>query len=366
MNKQNTKKKITFSYKITPRTLKTYEQKEVYFTIPRLVAYYDYNYNKITPAKRIKFFKSPTSDQYPIDLNAGFETCIRRKSDMYSLAIDLSLKYDMTSASECDGLDSIEKIKVITRRGTLVHIMESYYIKTYDKLTIRVSRYNGNLYMLMEELYDPLNILKPVNTHHGQLEKLLFTDSPDKPPKINESYDANIALYGVHRSNFGKYDIIYSGEIQGIDSNEEIKDFDDLDAINECRFVFGKQMWKSLKYNDDKYLMFWLQSYLANVKDIYIGYKSCKGIISEPIEYKNPRDLPKNRFWKPSICTGFLYDFLQNVEKRMSSVNCLNTVYLFHYNWEEKIFSYEMFNGKSDKTFISKEYMEYCMKITKV
>ncbi|XP_037816076.1 decapping nuclease DXO homolog [Lucilia sericata] len=349
-------KKAKFSYKITPQTLKQYEKMNVYFTIPRLVAYYEYNHGKITPAKRIMYYRNPTPRQYPIDLNAGFETYIRRKSSIRSQYIELLLKYEMKCNGECR---DVEKTKVITRRGTLVHIMESYYNKQYDKLSIRVSRYNGNIYMVREELDDSLSELKPCNTHHIQLEKFLFTDSPDKPGKTNEPCDENIVLVGVHRSNFGKYDIIYSGEIQGIISQEKIKDFDDLVALNDCRFVFTKQMWKTIKNKDNKYLKYWLQSYLANVKDIYVGYKNKNGIIEEPIENITARNLPKNCFWKPSICMGLLYDFLQNVEKRMSTVNCLNTVYMFHYNPEEKIFSYEIFKGKTDKTFISEDYMKY-------
>ncbi|XP_065354416.1 decapping nuclease DXO homolog [Calliphora vicina] len=351
-----------FLYEITPQSLSKYKEKRVLFSQPNLVGLYDYNYGKNTKAKRINYLKIPKLNVYPIDLNEGFAKYISRNSSMYSRYIDVSLKYDMTSAAERDGVVNIEKTKVITRRGTLVNIMQSYYYKRqYDELKIRVSRYNGNLYMVMEEEDGSLFELKAVETHHGRLEKLLFTDSPDNPPKIDEPYDDNIELVGIHRSNFGKYDIIYSGEIQGIDSNEEIKDFDDFDALNSCCFVFSKQMWNTLKYKDNRYLTYWLQSYLANVEDVYIGYKNDNGTIEKPIKRKAAVDIPKNRFWQPSICTGFLYDFLQNVEKRMSSVNCLNTVFLFHYDEEKKRFTYEIFKGQTEKTFISKEYMKYCM-----
>ncbi|XP_046806390.1 decapping nuclease DXO homolog [Lucilia cuprina] len=347
-------KKAKFSHKITPQTLKQYEKMNVYFTIPRLVAYYEYNHGNITPAKRIMYYRNPTARQYPIDLNADFETYVFRESCLRSKYIELSLKYEMKCNGECR---DVEKTKVITRRGTLVHIMEACYYKQHDMLSIRVSRYNGNIYMVRNESLSELK--HSTNTHHGQLEKLLFSDSPDKPAETNKPCDENNFLLGVHRSNFGKYDIIYSGEIQGIISQEKIKDFDDLEALNNCRFVFTKQMWKYIKYEEKKYLNYWLQSYLANVKDIYIGYKNKNGIIEEPIKNITTRNLPKNCFWKPSVCLGFLYDFLQNVEKHMSTVNCLNTVYMFHYNSNEKIFSYEIFKGKTDKTFITEEYMEY-------
>ncbi|XP_037816084.1 decapping nuclease DXO homolog [Lucilia sericata] len=351
-----------FFYNITPQSIKKYKEKSVFFSKPKLVAFYDYNYGKITTAKRMNYFQNLKSNIYPINLNDGFEKYIPRESAMYSRNIDLSLKYDMSVAGERDSVENMEKTKVITRRGTLVYIMQSYYCKKYsDELIIRVSRYNGHIYMVLEEEDESTHKLIPYQTHHSRLEKLLFTDSPGKPPNLDEPYDENIELVGVHRSNFGKYDIIYSGEIQGIISQDEIKDFDDLEALNDCRFVFSKQMWKKYK-NDNKYLKFWLQAYLANVQDLYIGYKIKDNIIEEPLEHKVAGDIPNNVYWKPSVCTGFLYDFLQHVEKLMSSVDCLKTVYVFYYNRDEKSFNYEIFSGETDKTFITKEYMNYCDK----
>lgn len=46
----------------------------------------------------------------------------------------------------------------------------------------------------------------------------------------------------------------------------------------------------------------------------------------------------------------------------MSSINCLDTVYTFQYNPDEGTFKCEPFEGKTDKTFINKQYKDYCMK----
>lgn len=54
-------------------------------------------------------------------------------------------------------------------------------------------------------------------------------------------------------------------------------------------------MWYTLKHKDNKYLKFWLQSYLANVRDIYIAYK-VDGFIIDPIEHKKVANLPKVNF----------------------------------------------------------------------
>lgn len=43
-------------------------------------------------------------------------------------------------------------------------------------------------------------------------------------PNTNGPCDQNINLIGIYRSNFGKYDVIYNGEIHGILAEEEFKD----------------------------------------------------------------------------------------------------------------------------------------------
>ncbi|XP_037808824.1 decapping nuclease DXO homolog [Lucilia sericata] len=342
---------LLFLYKITPETLKKFEENCVYFKKPELVAYYDYLDGFIVKASSIKYLKHPDTLSYPMDLNKGFHEYTMPKTVSLSRQIKPSLIYYDSLSDDLDDTKNMRKTKVITRRGTLVRLMETHYNNVITDLTIRVTRYNGNLYMILDQKELSDSELNPVHTHHKHLERFIFSDAPDIPPILYEPIDENFYQIGVHRSSFGKYDIIYSGEMQGIISNEEIEDFD-ARTLNDCRFVFTKQMWWSYKDQDTKYLRIWLQSYLANVQDLYIGYKNRHGIIEKPIEHNKAKDLPKDRFWKPVICTGFLHEFLENVEKCMSSVNCLNTVYEFHYDQEEKSFSYEIFNGKSDKSFI--------------
>lgn len=156
--------------------LKKYEEKGVYFTKPRLVTFLDYNYGKITHAKRINYYKKPTDEQYPLDLNVDLLSYRRREPEMYSKHIDLSLKYCMSSSTKNpNDMENVEKTKVITRRGTLVAIMEYYYSRFNVDLIVRVSRYNGNLYMVKEEYDGSKEELKSAHTHHRRLDQLLFS-----------------------------------------------------------------------------------------------------------------------------------------------------------------------------------------------
>lgn len=153
--------------------LKKYEENGVYFTKPRLVAFYDYNNGKISKAQRINYYKNLTDKQYPLDLNVDLSSFIPRDSQMYSININMPLKYYMSAFGQI--IEDIEKTKVITRLGALRSIMESYYNPMEDNLIVYASRYNGNLYLIQEKYEDSMEKLKPSHTHDTRLKQLLFS-----------------------------------------------------------------------------------------------------------------------------------------------------------------------------------------------
>ncbi|TMW48253.1 hypothetical protein DOY81_006665 [Sarcophaga bullata] len=283
----------------------------VYFEKPRMVAYYEMNYGQLEEAKKIFYFKEPKLQTYPINLNNGYDTYIRRQNISKS-AIDCTLKYVMSSEFKRNS-ENVKKIKIFTRGGNLAELMHCYYRKKFTDSTIRVSRYNGDLYIGRHVYYNPK--FKPVLTHHEQFLKNVFTETLDEEPNTNEPSDVNKALIGVFQCSFGEFELIYSNHIYGIQAENEFNDFNDLEALNTCHWVTAKQIWCVMKYDAVNYLKYWLQGYLTNVTDIYFAYKNSNGIIDEPIVRKRLSDLPKEyeSHWQPNICLEFLYTFLQKV-----------------------------------------------------
>lgn len=62
------------------------------------------------------------------------------------------------------------------------------------------------------------------------------------------------------------------------------------------------------------------------------------------------------------MCTGFLYEFLQYVEREMSSIDCLDTVFTFQYNAKQNTFKCESLKGQSDRTFINRSVLVQFLK----
>ena len=146
----------------------------VHFIKPRLVAYYEKNYEQMEEAKKILYFKEPKPQTYPINLNDGYHTYIRRQytSLRANSAIDCSLKH-ATSSEFKKSVKNIDKINIFTRGGSLAELMHCYYRKKYADCKMRVSRYNGDLYMVRHMYFYPE--FKPVLTHHEQFTKNVFT-----------------------------------------------------------------------------------------------------------------------------------------------------------------------------------------------
>ncbi|KAM7363326.1 uncharacterized protein ACRADG_000271 isoform 5-T8 [Cochliomyia hominivorax] len=209
---------------INSRSLHKYNRKGVYFGKPLLVALYDYNHGKVSDAKRMKYFQNIESNRYPLDLNLDdVDQYIPGEECMGYRNFALTLKYMMKTGAVISDVKNIDKTKVITSRQTLVGIMASAYYNVFSYFKINVSRYNCNLYMLLVSEGESLYEVTPIHTHYRRLDKLLFSGSPKTPSKFDEPYDDNIGLVGVHCSNFGKYEVIYSGIVQGIISEKTIE-----------------------------------------------------------------------------------------------------------------------------------------------
>ena len=158
--------------------------KGVYFKKPRLVAYYERDYDTVEPAKKIFYFKKPKPEAYPINLNLGYHTYTERKSTLPLTALNCCLKYVMSSEYKVSA-ENVDKVKIFTRRGTLVDLMEIYYQKKYLELRVCVTRYNGNLYMVREKdsasgnsiskEQDFVINIEPRHTHDSQFLKNVFT-----------------------------------------------------------------------------------------------------------------------------------------------------------------------------------------------
>ncbi|KAM7363322.1 decapping and exoribonuclease protein Rai1-like isoform 2-T7 [Cochliomyia hominivorax] len=243
--------------------------------------------------------------------------------------------------------------------------MSALYNKSRNNMSIRVSRYDGNIYITndpneSEEVNDDddvSSVSKPVDTHHNQIKRYVFADTANVIPDIKKPWNEKIEFLGVFQSDLGKFDILYNGSIHAILSEEEFKEFDNMDEFNKCRFVLVKQMWKTSPHKFKKLFKYLYMAYLTKVNDIFVAYKDANGVVREPLEHKLLSHFSHFELKQLWSSEAFLLDFLCRIEKLMSDINCLDTVYVISNNGHN--FYYKIYEGKTNKSFIPQFYQDH-------
>uniref|UniRef100_A0A1A9WY52 Decapping nuclease n=1 Tax=Glossina brevipalpis TaxID=37001 RepID=A0A1A9WY52_9MUSC len=337
--------------------------KKEYFTKPNLVSYMKDDYGKCTKGQAMRYLQLSTA-VYPLDLCEGYDVHKFRKSFMYKKYLELVLEWAMSAEGRQHVQKNIDKTLIFIRRGALAKIMMSPLMpcKEFNNWVLFVSRYNNNLYMCLDE-QDESTAEKTLSMyHHTRLDHLLFSEGQRLRPDTSKPTDDNIRYSVVHTSSMGKYNFIYSGEVQGIKADEDIKDLSDLSSLNACEYVMTKQLWETMAYNLKfmKYLSWWLHAYLANCRSIYVARKDSNGVVQEPIQYIKVSSIPKDYNFDPGFLIGFLHNFLEMVESLMSNIDSHETVYEFRFNSFDKTIRYRIHSGNRSKIFISADYIKYC------
>ncbi|XP_005186409.2 decapping nuclease DXO homolog [Musca domestica] len=335
------------------------QQNPEYMTRPKLVKIYDINYTRFSPAKKFRYlFKEPS--QYPLDLNNVVGDPIEIKHSTQNNLLHPLLNtyfedYIVLLEEDIDDDDNrnankVEMTDVYSRRGILERIMGFYYEK--NDFSALVSRCNGKLFVVelpqSEDAFERNQ--SGNNTHHRRFCQIT---SVDTMPELSDCNDDNIFQVAIHEANLGKYNLHYVARAPAIKVTEASKN--DLKNLRDVEFVSTKQMWSSIRDKSTKFLKYWLQSYLSNVRELYIAYKDSKGMVSSPIECWKTCDIPKNYLWKPRVCTTFLNEFLNKVEEIMANINSLDIVFEFAFNTSTRSVTYFK---KSGVGFIPKEYAD--------
>uniref|UniRef100_A0A1A9WPR2 Decapping nuclease n=1 Tax=Glossina brevipalpis TaxID=37001 RepID=A0A1A9WPR2_9MUSC len=302
---------------------------------------------------------------YPMNLCEGYDAHKFRKAFMYKKYLDLVLDWAMSLEGRQYVQENMDKTMIFARRGALVKIMMSPLMPSKENYNwvLLVSRYNDNLYLCLDKEDEPVAKISVRRYHHTRLNQLLFSDGQHLPPDTTKPTDDNVRYSVLHTSSMGKYNFIYSGEVQGIETDEDIQDLSDLSSLNACKYVMTKQIWQKLPYDVKlaKYASWWLHAYLSKCESIYVATKDFKSMVQEPIKETKVRSIPKDYNFNPGFLMGFLHHFLEIVEDLMSNIDSLETVYEFGFNSFDKTINCKIHSGNNrSKKFISADYIKYC------
>ncbi|XP_067617944.1 decapping and exoribonuclease protein Rai1-like [Eurosta solidaginis] len=378
--------------KLSNQELTQNNKAELYLSRPEMCALYQHTKtDEITDDFRLKYFKTPKSTSYPLDLNKGFEQYVFRRQQTQLQLLNKVIKFIMeaneniiqqysdslkaetpktVAASDAQPLPELEKSPVppkrklvVSQRGVLARFMLIPYRtrgSVYNNITFYATRYRGILHLSGNS---EQNGHTKNDTYHGKFEQICFSDDTDLEPITDVPVEDNITTYAIFRSDIEEFDLLYSAEVSGVISNHKINDIHNIDEIRKLNFIQTKVMWTreyNSKLSHPKCMQWWAQSYLANTNDICIGRKDRDGFVRTPAQIIKVKDIPKNQIWKPTVCIRFLYTILTLLDETLSKVDDPHTVYDFIYDSYAGCIKWKVHNGKTKLSFLPDDYIKHC------
>lgn len=169
----------------------------------------------------------------------------------------------------------------------------------------------------------------------------------------------------MYSSNLEGKRVLYGAEMDGIVSNEPVdKCCMNDDLLNRLEFVEVKAKRRETNRRQaDNFYRFktrnwWCQSFLVNIRRIFVGLRDDRGIVDEIKEMSlNEIDRDSREFWSASVCMAFCSQFLAKVKEVMEMVDCPDTVYRFEYDASKnEHILFKVQRGRNEDSFIPDWY----------
>ncbi|KAK4489181.1 hypothetical protein RD792_004975 [Penstemon davidsonii] len=252
--------------------------------------------------RSLRLFKRLITEDIGSDLNEGFDTFIPRK--------------DLGSQGFGDLLASIrnksiplQNMHFVTYRNNLNKILATAYIR-HEPWEMGVHKRNGVVYLDVHKVPErPQTELDHRRCYWGYCFETLATEDPNRADGEGIHHvDPNVEYCSVIKTKLGAHRILMGAEMDCCDSTDEgrrffveLKTSRELDYRTEERF------------EREKLLKFWIQSFLAGVPYIVIGFRDDGGrlVRTERLRTKDITQRVKMKnYWQGGVCLAFADEVL--------------------------------------------------------
>nr|XP_043630974.1 NAD-capped RNA hydrolase DXO1 [Erigeron canadensis] len=250
----------------------------------------------------LRLFKRLITEDIGADLSQGFDTFIEKK-DLGAQGFG-----DLLSCIRNKRIP-LENMHFVTYRNNLNKIMATAYLR-HEPWEMGVHKRKGVVYLDVHKLPErPRGDRDRLMSYWGYCFETLATEDPrrDDGEGIHD-VDANVEYCAVIKTKLGAHRILMGAEMDCCDSTDdgkrfyvELKTSRELDYRTEERF------------EKEKLLKFWIQSFLAGVPYIVIGYRDDKGrlVRTERLRTKDITHRVKMKnYWQGGVCLAFADEVL--------------------------------------------------------
>ncbi|KAF3669635.1 Decapping nuclease DXO -like protein, chloroplastic [Capsicum baccatum] len=252
--------------------------------------------------RSLRLFKRLITEDVGADLNEGFDTFTEKK--------------DLGSQGFGDLLASIrnkniplDRMHFVTYRNNLNKIMATAYLRN-EPWEMGVHKRKGVVYLDVHKLPErPKSVMDRKRCYWGYCFESLATEDPRRSDGEGIHHvDANVEYCAVVKTKLGAHRILMGAEMDCCDSTDEGRRFYvELKTSRELEYHTEE------KYEREKLLKFWIQSFLAGVPYIVVGFRDDNGrlVRTERLRTKDITHRVKMKnYWQGGVCLAFADEVL--------------------------------------------------------
>ncbi|XP_058838250.1 decapping nuclease DXO homolog [Topomyia yanbarensis] len=338
----------------------------------------------IPSAENLKYLRLPKSvpdKPLRIDLNEGFQIRKPKPDSAKHERIDHLLRFIVENElhlreriSEADHNKRLN-CDFVCFRGLLRMVMCTPY-EWKTGWIILASRYKKTIYLCAQDT--PEKIAEEANQTEQQkrfcyygfkFEQHILADDPNSLPDTESPVLESEEFCVLFRTTLERKRIMYGAEMDGIISNESVKNNLCVDHLQRLEFVEVKvKRTETNQRQVDNFYRFktrnwWCQSFLVNIQRLFVGLRNDGGFVDEIKEMSlKELDRSSRQFWSASVCTAFLSQFLDTVQLKMQGINCPHTVYRFEYDARSGNILFGVQEGRNNDSFLPNWYCSTILK----
>ncbi|KAL6843062.1 hypothetical protein ACP4OV_027136 [Aristida adscensionis] len=209
--------------------------------------------------RSLRLFKREICDYVGADLNNGFETFIEKR-DLGSEGFG-----DLLACIRNSNIPLQNHIHFVTYRNNLNKILATAYLREPWKMGVH--KRNGVVYLDVHKLPErPKSEMERRRCYWGySFENLATENSVDEDGR---GIDANVEFCAVIKTKLGAHRIIMGAEMDCCDATDDGRRFYvELKTSRELEYHTVEA------YEKEKLLRFWIQSFLAGVPYVVVGFR---------------------------------------------------------------------------------------------
>ncbi|EDW07544.2 uncharacterized protein LOC6584573 [Drosophila mojavensis] len=292
------------------------------------------------------YYRAPSDREFPLDMVMGFKSFVRYENRYSGNGMHL-FNYIMQLERP---LSVLEHVDICTSSGTLLKMM------CQNDFTVLATRYRNTIYLKTLPL--PNYLIKSDSSCLFKLRQYLYVDEPGDMPNMNACVDLNKQNIGTFTAKLGKFRLLYTAEVFGVQNTEPLGDLDDPEVLKQCRlssvrlYPHHAPNWRR-NYRMKRWL---LNAYLAGIEEMQFA-PTKRGMILKPITIVNVESAIKEQPWSLSESLQTMHLLLTEISKAMVNIDCPHTTFIF--NLRDSIVTYRRIYGKSESSFLVDRYVRF-------